>query len=92
MSAMAIGCAQRRACDVVSEPGQTPAILICMSATWQRIGSRMITRSPLLWICLSLDAVGAVLAALLAAQVLDASGLVFGLVWLRKLFRVGVAA
>ena len=42
----------------------------------------MITRSPLLWICLSLDAVGAVLAALLAAQVLDASGLVFGLVWL----------
>ena len=42
----------------------------------------MITRSPLLWICLSLDAVGAVLAAWLAAQVLDASGLVFGLLLL----------
>ena len=54
-------------------------------------------RSPLLWIALSLDAVGAVLAALLAAQLfdhnpaqaLDVAGLAFGLVFLLLAWFVG---
>ena len=57
----------------------------------------MMPRSPLLWIALSLDAVGAVLAALLAAQLfdhnpaqaLDVAGLAFGLVFLLLAWFVG---
>ena len=58
----------QQTCAELDEPGYTRDILIGGSPLRHKLGSWMKARSSLLWISLSLDVVGLVLAALLATQ------------------------